>query len=78
MRTEPKTEAPPTREEIRRRRAAIAESAAHYRREFNRGTVTVATCLEYLQGDCPHPESVTEYQLSHFDRRCKDCGKLLD
>jgi hypothetical protein len=72
------TETTPTRAEVQARRKAIAESSAHYRREFNRGAATVATCLEYLQAECQHPETISEYQLSHFDRRCTDCGKLLD
>ncbi len=69
-----------TREEIRQRRQAIADSAAHYRREFNRGQLTVATCLEYLQGECGHPPEAikSNYEISHFEKICSDCGARID
>jgi hypothetical protein len=72
-------EKPPTRDEIRQRRRAIADSAAHYRAEFNRGQITVKTCLEYLQAECEHPpEAITkEYAGRNFVAKCGDCGKVM-
>jgi hypothetical protein len=69
----------PTRDEIRQRKTAIAQSTAHYRAEFNRGARTVATCLQYLHAHCPHPPEArkSEYVGSHFEHRCSDCGKLF-
>jgi hypothetical protein len=68
---------PLTREDIQRRRKAIAESVAHYRREFNRGTITTSTALAYVQAECEHLEIRSNYEISHFVRECRDCGKQL-
>jgi len=79
MKTPDPTSTPPTRQEIQQRRQAIAASAAHYRREFNRGSTTITTCLEYLQAECQHPPEaiISNYEISHFDRTCSDCGARI-
>jgi hypothetical protein len=72
--------ATPSRSEIQQAKLVISQRAALARRIFNEYTVANAAALEKLQADCPHPPAaeVKDYHQSHFERRCTDCGKLLD
>ncbi len=69
----------PTREEIQRRRSAIAESARTARMLFNDSAVVNELALKQLQAECEHPAAAKkiDYAGSHFEHRCGDCGLLF-
>jgi hypothetical protein len=70
----------PTREEIKQRRLAVIASRANLAEHFQYMLRRINTALEYVQAECDHPAKArkSEYVGSHFERRCSDCGALLD
>lgn len=68
----------PTPNEIRQRREAVMNSIKFYDEQHRDFILRAFVNLEYVQAECEHPEVVADYQISHFNRVCADCHKLIE
>jgi hypothetical protein len=71
------SEPKPTREEIRQRISACDASELEEYRDHARSLRRIQIAREYVQACCPHDTLVPKYEISHFVRKCADCGQAI-
>lgn len=67
----------PARDDIIRRRNSCDRSELEVHREFARRMLQIRTARAYYEAECEHPETVKIFQISHYEVRCKFCGKEI-
>ena len=67
----------PTREEIQQRRAACDASELDEHRKYAAAMERIRRCREYYQAECCHDIIVSQFEISHFIRKCETCGKII-